>query len=245
MSLKAYISNIQKFCVHDGPGIRTAIFFLSCPLRCGWCANPESINPPDEKTGKLYSIDELVEICLKDVDFYIESGGGVTLTGGEVLMQADFAALLLTALKEKSIHTAVETSGFAAAKTFEKLLAADLLLYDLKHYDSNKHLEGTGVDNKIILQNLSMALKRNKEILIRIPIVPGYNDSPKDANRFAQLLNSLKITKAQLLPFHQFGEGKYEKLGLKYKYAGYKTLYPDDLEYYKQKMKNWGIDAFF
>ena len=244
ISEKACILNFQKFSLHDGPGIRTAVFFKGCPLRCLWCSNPESqkegVQPEYESAlaGKMYSVDEVMDICLTDKDFYIESGGGVTLTGGEVLMQADFARKLLNRLKAEQIHTTLETSGFAPVETFISVSeCADLLLFDIKHYNNKKHKEGTGVDQQIILKNLSEAVKRNMDILIRIPVIPGYNDDLADAVGLAKLIKKFGMAEAQLLPFHQFGQGKYEKLGIPYAFAGQKSLHSEVLEEYKLMME--------
>ena len=247
----ACIFNIQRFSIHDGPGIRTAIFFQGCPLRCQWCCNPESHLPGIQpQYGELqaspYTLEELVQLCLEDRDFYEESGGGVTLTGGEVLMQAEFATNLIMALKEKGVHTAIETSGHAAQDVFLRACSvADLLLFDLKHYNSDKHREGTWEGNELIMSNLQRAVNEKMEILIRIPVIPGYNDSGEDAKGFAKLIKEMGLDRAQLLPFHQFGQKKYTNLGLPYLYDSNKSLFPEDLLDYKQIMDNCGIDGFF
>lgn len=250
--LTACIFNIQRFSIHDGPGIRTTVFFKGCPLRCRWCSNPESqaagVQPERETAlaGRMYTLDEAMEICLADRDFYLESGGGVTLSGGEALMQADFAAELLRRLHTEGIHTALETTGFAQPDVFLKAAChTDLLLYDVKHYDSTKHKEGTGTENRRILENLRMAAKRGMDILIRIPVIPGYNDSLSDARSFAELLRQLRLDKTQLLPFHQFGQKKYETLGIPYALGEVKTLHPEDLQEYQAEMKKAGLNCFF
>jgi len=249
---QACIFNIQKFSIHDGPGIRTAVFLKGCPLRCLWCSNPESQAAgaqPERETplaGRLYALNEVMDICLADKDFYIESGGGVTLTGGEALMQADFAAELLRSLKAEGIHTALETTGFASTEVFLEVIAyADLLLYDVKHFDSEKHCEGTGAGNEIILKNLREAVKRSMDILIRVPVIPGYNDSLSDARGFAELITSCGLSEAQLLPFHQFGQKKYKTLGIPYALSNQKTLHPEDLREYQLEMEKLGVRCFF
>jgi len=248
----ACIFNIQRFSIHDGPGIRTAVFFKGCPLRCRWCSNPESqaegVQPERETAlaGRMYTLDEVMEACLADRDFYMESGGGVTLSGGEVLMQADFAADLLCRLGAEGVHRALETTGFVQPDAFLKAARhAELLLYDLKHYDGAKHREGVGADNRLILQNLRAAIEMSKDILIRIPVIPGYNDSLADARGFAGLLKQLCMNKVQLLPFHQFGQKKYEMLGIPYALGTLKTLHPEDLLEYQMEMKKSGLDCFF
>ena len=240
--------NIQKFCIHDGPGIRTVIFFKGCPLKCKWCSNPESqeigIGSGTEEalSGKMYSLDEVIEICLQDKDFYLESGGGVTLSGGEALVQSKQAIELLSLLKEKQIHTALETTGYVSLPIFKKAAAlVDLLLYDLKHYDNEKHLQGTGAGNKIILENLRYAWSEGKEIQIRIPIIPDYNDTAEDAIGFANCIKSIGVIPVRVLPFHQFGQKKYEKLGMEYTMGMYRNLYAEDVQEFIQILQGQGI----
>jgi pyruvate formate lyase activating enzyme len=279
MRVQGVLFNIQKFSIHDGPGIRTVVFFKGCPLRCAWCSNPESQgfgilpesegfgkNPESGKfgispefpaptdpslAGKLYSIEETVEICLQDQAFYAESGGGVTLSGGEVLSQADFAEALLVRLGEEGIHRAIETSGCAPAQVFARIAArVEFILFDIKHYDSARHREGTGVETKPIQENFRAALAasaagRGPEILPRIPVIPGFNDSPEDAAGFASLLKAAGAARVQLLPFHQFGQNKYALLGMEYALAKKKALHQEDLTRYRAVFEQQGIHVFF
>lgn len=291
----ANIFNIQKFSLHDGPGIRTTVFFKGCPLRCTWCANPESIRPgpqvlweaakcvrcgmcagacrtgairiEDDKvavahkectgcgacaracpegaltlSGKEYGVEEILAICLQDRDFYDESGGGVTLSGGEVMMQPLFARELLRRLKEEGVHTAIETNGFVKTGIFRGVAdAADLLLFDVKHYDGQKHIEGTGVDNSLILENLRWAIGLGKKVLVRTPVIPGYNDSLADAAGFAQTLAAIPVDTVQLLPFHQFGQNKYESLGMTYAMAALPQLHKEDLAAFREALLAAGM----
>jgi pyruvate formate lyase activating enzyme len=294
-NLTAFLSNIQKFSLHDGPGIRTVVFFKGCPLSCLWCSNPEtretngsvlrdnakcvrclrcakvcpagaigedlSINRractacgtcvmecPRKAlsiNGQRYSLEETLRICLQDRPFYEESGGGVTLSGGEVLTQAAFAREFLEALRDEGIHTALETTGYAPPGVFWQAAdPVDLLLFDIKHYDRDRHFKGTGVYNDPILDNLKAALAARKTVLPRLPIIPGFNDSPEDALGFSLLLKSLGLKRAQLLPFHQFGEKKYEMLGLPYPLRGVSQLHGEDLEEYRRIFIDNGIDCF-
>jgi pyruvate formate lyase activating enzyme len=261
MQVQGILFNIQKFSIHDGPGIRTVVFFKGCPLRCAWCSNPESQGfgisskapaPKDPSlAGKRYLIEETVEICLQDQAFYAESGGGVTLSGGEVLAQAGFAEALLVRLGEEGIHRAIETSGCAPARIFARIAAqVELVLFDIKHYDNARHREGTGVETKRIQANFRAALAaaatgRGPEILPRIPVIPGYNDSPEDAAGFASLLETAGAVRVQLLPFHQFGQNKYALLGREYALAKKKALHPEDLTSYRAVFEQQGIHAFF
>jgi len=254
-ALKACIFNIQKFSIHDGPGIRTVVFFKGCPLRCVWCSNPESQNPRPEKmwdsqgkknsiVGEYKTIDEIVTEVMKDLPFYEESGGGVTLSGGEVLYQAEFATELLKVLKEKEIHTAAETTGFAENKVFSAFIAqVDSLYFDVKHYDDNKHRQGIGVSNQLILTNLAYALSHHSDLTVRIPVIPDYNDSCEDAQQFAKLFNQMGVDKIELLPFHQFGQKKYEELNRSYKMQDQEQLHTEDLEYFKNVMDAHGINC--
>lgn len=248
------VFNIQKFSLHDGPGIRTVVFLKGCPLRCRWCANPESQrqepqtlggDQPEVK-GQDMPVGEVLRVCLQDRAFYEESGGGVTLSGGEPLMQAGFAKELLQALGEEGIHRAIETTGCVEENTFTGLLPyAELLLFDVKHWDSQKHRQGTGAENGLILKNLEAAVKAGKDILPRIPVIPGFNSALEDAAELARLLKSMGLVKAQLLPFHQFGENKYEKLGMPYAYADVPALHPEDLKEYQRAFIQRGVEAFF
>ena len=258
MAGSGLLFNIQKFSIHDGPGIRTVVFFKGCPLSCSWCSNPESRDGQPCKEARWYTLEETLKICLEDRLFYEEtagalplsspeySGGGVTLSGGDALAQPQFALELLRALKKENIHTAMETTGYASSDTFEEVTeATDLLLFDIKHFDNQRHAEGTGVSNELILANLSNAIARNKNVLARLPVIPGYNNSAEDARGFVCLLESMKMRRVQLLPFHQFGEKKYELLGLPYAMKKVPQLHPEDLEEFRQVFLKQGIDCFF
>ena len=248
MSKKACIFNIQRFSIHDGPGIRTTIFFKGCPLRCYWCSNPESWNRQPEPMwdsiekkeviiGEYKTIDDLVREVKKDIDFYEESGGGVTLSGGEVLFQVDFATRLLGELKREKIHTACETSGYGSSDDFKELIKhTDLLLFDLKHYDDKRHQLGTGQSIKTVLENLSIAKTLHPNLVVRIPIIPSYNDSLEDAIAFAKLLQEKGVQNVELLPFHQFGENKYANLNKEYSMKGIPQLHDEDLIDFKETL---------
>lgn len=252
-SKKACIFNIQRFSIHDGPGIRTAVFFKGCPLRCPWCSNPESQSREPEPiwdnvkkkeivTGEYYTIEETMEIILKDLDYYEESGGGVTVTGGEVLAQKDFVIDLLEACRKAGIHTACETAAYASTEDFAELLAhVDLLIMDVKHYDTAKHKEKTNIPLAPVLANLDQAIAANKEMLLRIPIIPGFNDTLEDAQKFGELLKAHKAVKVELLPFHQFGKSKYEFLKRTYDYADVPQLKEDDLQPYAEVIRRFGV----
>jgi pyruvate formate lyase activating enzyme len=243
MAVKGFIFNIQKFSLHDGPGIRTVVFFSGCPLSCHWCSNPQKSASVD---SQAFTLEGIMPVVLQDRPFYEETGGGVTLSGGEALAQPDFAAAFLRELRKEKINTAVETSGFAPAEVFTEVSGlTDFLLFDIKHYDEKRHVEGTGVDNALILSNLKSALDSRAVVLPRIPVIPGYNNSADDAGGFARLLGGMGINRVQLLPFHQLGEKKYEFLNLPYRMKGVPQLHPEDLGGYRQVFVDSGIDCFF
>lgn len=293
------IFNIQKYSVNDGPGIRTAVFFKGCPLRCRWCANPESqlskvqilwdkekciycqncvsscsqdavfsfrgqIKIDDTRCigckscvyecpqkalnfeGEIKTVGEILDVVLQDRDFYEESGGGITLSGGEILFQPEFAVELLAASKEEGLHTCCETTGMASLEIFDYVVKqADCLLFDLKHWDSERHKMGTGIINTLPSINMKHAIKIGKEVLPRIPVIPGFNNQLEDAARFTDMLHEVGAHRCQLLPFHQFGEKKYKLLNRKYDYEHISALYREDLQDYLQIFIDGGIEAFF
>lgn len=289
------IFNIQKFCLHDGPGIRTTVFFKGCNLRCAWCANPESAQMGTELTldprkcvlcgacaescpadarylaeGKLQMDKNLCNLCgkcvaacvnraigvegrevtvedvlqevRKDKVFYETSGGGVTLSGGEVLLQIPFATKLAKALRKEGVLVAIETAGAVSSDVFGSFLQEiDYVLMDLKHYDEKKHLAGTGADNRQILENLRVLAQSGKPFLVRIPVIPGFNDSLDDAVGFAKTLTKLGVYEAELLPFHQLGQHKYHLLNKDYAYEEHRALLPEELQSFAQALRDYGI----
>lgn len=227
MERKGRIFNIQRFSIHDGPGIRTIVFFKGCYMRCAWCCNPESqryeietlIEGGKEKVvGKDVTVADIMPEILADLPYYRRSGGGVTLSGGEVLAQADFAAELLKACKEAGLHTAIESSANAPYSDIEKLLPyLDLYLMDVKHMDSNKHKEYTGAPNERILENARLIARSGVELIIRTPVIPTFNDSESEIKAIADFARSLKtVEEYHLLPYHRLGTDKYTGLGRTY-----------------------------
>ena len=266
--MTANIFDIKHFAVHDGPGIRTTVFFKACPLKCVWCHNPESISKQKqlgylshkcvscgacvsvcprgahritedgkhifdrEKCincgacvnacpasalsiyGKAVELDDVVADVLADKDFYESSNGGITLSGGECLLQADFCRELLIKMKENDIHTAVDTCGFVGKDAIDKVLPyTDLFLYDMKAYDSDVHIRCTGQPNERIVENLQYIDNCGGKIEIRIPFVPGYNSD--QIEKIGKLLSTLKnITKVKVLPYHNYAGTKYKSLDM-------------------------------
>jgi len=272
MSEKGIIFNIERYCLHDGPGIRTVVFLKGCPLRCFWCQNPEGLSQEKEiqfisrncimcrtcasicptqahqfvenrhiflrekcikcgkcveycpakalqYTGKEVSVEEVVEEILQDKAYYDLSNGGVTLSGGEPLMQPKFSEAILKECKLKDIHTAIETSLFAPWKSIEMILPyVDLIMFDIKHIDSNMHKRVTGVSNELILKNARKLLFEVKTpLIVRTPIVPTVNDSNEVVIKIAEFIHySNNLEYYELLPFHKLGQSKYQNLGLEY-----------------------------
>lgn len=244
--LTATIFNLQKFSIHDGAGIRTNVFFQGCNLRCKWCSNPESqpTTPFFGEKAKDYTVEELVQELRKDKPFYEQSGGGVTLTGGEALLHPEFVLSLIEALHHEGIHVAIETAASVPTVTFLRVLAAvDFAYIDLKHYDDKKHREGTGVGNLQIRKNIAAALQSNTPVVLRIPVIPGYNDSPQDRAGFAQLLDELGAKEVQLLPFHQLGESKYHRLNMSYEWDGIKQLRDEDVNGFAEYLRSKGFSV--
>ncbi|WP_419024568.1 glycyl-radical enzyme activating protein [Emergencia sp.] len=270
---KGTIFNIQKMSIHDGPGIRTTVFFKGCPLNCLWCSNPESqkvekevacfqsrcvtcgycaevcpkglieAQPPFEITnreecdlceicvkecctnakkvvGEDYTVDELLKEIMKDKSFYDSSGGGVTFSGGEPLMQSAFLKEILAACRENGVHTAIETTGMTDTDSLiETAALLDLIFYDVKHMDDETHRDITGVSNERIIANLAALAKAHDNIVVRIPVIPGINDSTENLRKTADYAASLNIPSIELLPYHNLGEVKYGQLGREYALA--------------------------
>lgn len=234
--MQGTIFDIKHFAIHDGPGIRQTIFFKGCPLSCWWCHNPESRSSEivslqkeemidnemvfsNEIIGKLYSVDQLMEIINKDVVFFEESGGGITLSGGEPLLQFDFSLELLKKCRQMDIHTCVDTTGNVSSEKLIKIAEyTNLFLYDLKHADNTKHSKYTGVSNTLIVKNLSLLDELGKDIWIRFPLIPGINDDESDLLRMLEMLSGLKRKyPVAILPYHKIGRHKYNRFGIEYK----------------------------
>ncbi len=226
--MKGIVFDIQRFALHDGPGIRTTIFLKGCPLRCEWCHNPESfllkpqyqnITVNGEKIRKLVgeekTVDELIFEVLKDKDYYDESGGGVTISGGEPMMQFEFTKSLLKAFKKEKIHTCLDTSGFAKWELFEEILSyIDLFHYDFKLADSAKHKKYTSQPNELILSNLEKICKLKKPFILRCPIIPNVNDNYEHNNKIAQFAKLYPHIEIDKLEYHDMGRNKISELEL-------------------------------
>jgi pyruvate formate lyase activating enzyme len=198
-----------------------------------------------EISGKRMSLEEVVDEACKDELFYTNSGGGVTLSGGEPLFQPEFSRLFLKACRERSIHTALDTSGHATWQTMKGVLEyTDLVLFDLKHLSPEKHLEGTQVRNDLILENLRKTLDAGTPaVWIRIPMIPDYNDSGAYIKELALVLKEMRPDKVSLLGYHQWGRAKYQALGRKYPYDGVAVISKPRLELTRRGMEAQGIEV--
>ena len=247
------IFDIKKFAIHDGPGIRTTIFFKGCPLTCWWCHNPESQNFKPEKfinpkigdkdsenfeiIGKNISVSDVFKEIEKEIIFYDESKGGVTFSGGEPLGQPEFLLSLLKLCKNNGINTVLDTTGYTTDDILKQIQDyVDLFLYDLKFIDNAKHEKYTGIPNQQILKNLNQLSNNGSKIIIRIPIIPGINDDNDEINKMCDFISGLNnIQGIDLLPFHKIGKNKYIKLNLPYKMKNFNE--PSDELMEKIKLK--------
>ena len=291
---KGLVLNIQHFCTHDGPGIRTTVFLKFCSLRCKWCSNPESIHPkpelaydskkcigkkqcglclkppcpegaayvldgPDDRvhinwdlaneagevcasvcpTGALHlfgqemTVSQVLDEVEQDGTFYRESGGGITLSGGECLLQPDFSAALLAGAHERGINTAIETACNVPWAFVEKVLPhVDTMLHDHKLTDPERHKKWTGVDNKRILENFKKAYETfpNIRFIARTPLIPGVNEDEEHIRAVLAFIRPHKnVIDYELLPYHRFGESKYGFLGRVYELADFQSPTPESL----------------
>lgn len=224
------VFNIERFAIHDGPGIRTVVFLQGCPLHCPWCANPESRAADG---GQVLSIESVLDEVMRDADYYAESGGGLTVSGGEAFCQGEALLELLSGAKRLGLHTTVETTGMARREQFEAALPlVDLWLFDWKSGDSRSLHDVTGGSKEVIDGNLRLA--DPARVVLRMPCIPGFN---LDRSHFVQTFDmacELGIKRIDLLPYHTLGRAKYEKMGLEYPYARYKALDRGELLGYKR-----------
>ncbi|MGN1095616.1 MAG: glycyl-radical enzyme activating protein [Eubacteriales bacterium] len=221
------IFDIQRYSIHDGPGIRTIVFFKGCILRCRWCCNPESQeweiqqmmrDGKMQTVGRDVTVREVMEEIEKDFPYYYRSGGGVTLSGGEALCQPDFAEALLKACHDDGINTAIETTGFAEKEVLDRIIPLiDYVLMDIKHTDGKKHEAFTGKSNEKILENARYIAGIAKDMTVRVPVIPTFNDTEREIRDIAKFAATLpNVTKINLLPYHRLGRDKYTGLSREY-----------------------------
>lgn len=290
--MKGKILNIQRFCIQDGPGIRTTVFFKGCPLRCSWCHNPESqrvsaelmydsekcvgckrcadvcvckchsfeqaghvfdrdsciacgacVSPlcdALELVGAEMTVNEVMAQVMRDEIFYRSSGGGITLSGGEPLMQEEFCISLLREAKAQGLNICMETCGFAKMETVEQTaLWVDRYLFDIKETDAERHKRFTGVDNRMILENLRILDTLGKSIVLRCLIIPGFNDRDDHFYGIADIANSLEnVVHIEVSPYHSMGSSKYERLGREY-FVGTDMPTNDEVASYIDKIRRY------
>ena len=241
LQTRGRIFDIQRFSVHDGPGIRTIIFLKGCPLRCRWCCNPESqhhqveemvVDGKPKTMGRDVTVAEVLSEVLKDASYYRRSGGGVTLSGGECLFQPEFAAAILRACQEHGVNTAIETTAYTSWEKIELVLPyVDYVLMDIKQVDDKKHQEFTGKSNRLILENARKLAQSGVDLTIRVPVIPTFNNTPQEIYAIAKFAESLPgVTRLHLLPYHRLGEDKYTGLGRDYRLKEIKPQSNEALE---------------
>ncbi len=239
---KGRIFNIQRFSIHDGPGIRTIVFFKGCYMRCAWCCNPESqeyeiqtlVEKGKEKTvGRDVTVEEILPELLADEPYYRRSGGGITLSGGEILAQPKFARDLLRACQENGLHTAVESTANAPWEDIAEILPyLDLYLMDIKHMNSVKHKEYTRAGNELILENAKKIAQSGVELIIRTPVVPTFNGTAEEIRAISRFAASLKgVREHHLLPYHRLGQDKYAGLDRRYSLKDIEPPTKERMEY--------------
>ena len=295
MESKGLITAIQKFSVHDGPGIRTVVFFKGCPLNCPWCSNPETQSVEKEimyveskcmlcgrcaasceakalsvsegkiqhdrarcrrcfkcvkacpagafrAAGEEMSVSEILEELLRDETFYRKSGGGVTFSGGEPFMQERFLAELAEACKKAGLETALESSMFAEYSSVERVLPhIDIMLCDMKIFDGGRHLEVIGADNSCIKENIRKSAASGTETIIRVPVIPGLNDDEENLMGIGDFALKSGVKNIHLLPYHNYGAGKYRQLDRIYRLDGIPALRKDELRQAKELLEKKGL----
>lgn len=293
---RGLITHIQRFSIHDGPGIRTTVFFKGCPLRCFWCHNPETwrMQPeiqvfPDRcigcgaclerceqgvhqlehgahrfrrelclacgrcaetcyaqalvLTGKWWTAEQLTQELLRDRPFYEQSDGGITLSGGEPLLQADFSLRLLQQCHQAGLHTAIETAALCPWPDLQSLLPwLDLVMMDIKLVDEAGHRAAAGAPNRLILDNARRLAQTAIPLIVRTPIIPTVNDTLEAVGEIASLIRDFpNLLYFELMPFHRLAQGKYHSLGLEYRAANLNPLSPDEMQTLARHAHNLGV----
>ena len=213
MSVTSPIFEIQRFSIHDGPGIRTTVFLRGCPLRCAWCQNPEGLDAVDSPLAERWGAEVVRDVCA-DRTYFEVSGGGVTLSGGEPLRDAARALALLQAARAEGLHTCVQTCGAVPTSTMLAVLPlVDLFQFDLKHVDEGKHRQWTGAGTSRIHQNARLLVEHGAQVQFRMPVLPGINDGAEHLEQLAAFLGELGVKALRLVPYHRHYLAKYEALG--------------------------------
>ena len=209
---RCHVFDVQRFSIHDGPGIRTTVFLAGCPLRCAWCQNPEGFGT---RQAPALSAEAVIAEVLKDRDYYALSGGGLTVSGGEPLLHLGAAKALLEEGKRHLLHTCVQTSGAVPQQNIRAVLGlVDLFQFDLKHMDPARHQAFTGAGNGRILENAALLIERGANVQFRMPLVPGINDGADNLGAVARFLVAHGVHALRLVPYHRLYVAKYKALGL-------------------------------
>lgn len=255
------VFDIKRFAIHDGPGIRTSVFFKGCPLKCWWCHNPEGINPHiecfqspkkldgkeflmEKEVGRTITVPELMTELEKDRLIMEESGGGITFSGGEPLMQGKFLKSILKACNEQEFNTAVDTSGFAPQKVLMEIIPlTQLFLFDIKSLNPILHEKFTGIPIAPILSNFEKIIDSGVNIRLRIPVIPGFNFSYKDLNLYLNFILKYRrrLDAVHLLPFHLIAGNKYRKLGREDPFQKQTSLFAEDLKEWINVIEKTGV----
>lgn len=254
LNTRGRIFDIQRYSIHDGPGIRTIVFLKGCALRCRWCCNPESqsfevqnmvFGGKDELMGYDVTVGEVLQSVKKDMFFYRRSGGGITLSGGEAMLQPDFAIDLLKACHNEGINTCIETTGIAKWEVIEHFLEnLDYVLMDIKHMNNEKHKEFTQQPNTEILEHAVKIAATGANLTIRTPVIPGFNDCAEDIMDIAKFTKLLPGEHAlHLLPYHRLGEDKYKGLNRDYFYAGIPPMDMEKMQELLSAAKSIGVEC--
>lgn len=247
--VRGRIFDIQRYSIHDGAGIRTIVFLKGCVLRCRWCCNPESqsygietmlVRGKPTVVGRDVTVSDVLEEVERDRQFYRRSGGGMTLSGGECLCQPDFTLALLAEAKSRGITTAIESMGCADYAVIERILPyLDTYLMDIKHTNPAKHKEFTGRSNELMLENAAkIAASGGTELVIRVPVIPTFNDTPEEIASIARFADRLPgVSRIHLLPYHRLGQDKYDGLGRTYTLTEILPPEPDHMQMLKRTVE--------
>lgn len=254
LKARGRIFDIQRYSIHDGPGIRTIVFLKGCPLRCRWCCNPEGqqwqehdmlIGGRVKHYGEDITVEELMPRLIRDEFYYIRSGGGITLSGGECLCQPDFAPHILRASRELGYTTCIETTGYQEWSIIERYLPyLDYVLMDIKHTDSAKHKEYTGVSNELIKENARKFAQSDVKLTIRVPVIPTFNNTVEEISDIAGFTASLPgVEELHLLPYHRLGQGKYDALGREYSMRGIEPMTQEYMRMLLEAARRSGLNC--